>query len=139
MHCLPLLVASTTEYTFPLALSLVRHVRNNNNQTMSQLFRSAVINNPVVQEVQETANKVLIHAKKEVHALISKCKPATYCRKRATELALQSAPTKEAYLQILAQNVCYHQWGDGYILPSSERFQMAAYKVQRHFHFADGI
>src|SRR5437867_2691674 len=56
-----------------------------------------------------------------------------------TELALKSAPTKEAYIQILAQKASYCNFKDKHALTKSDHFTCPAYQVQKTISYPNGI
>lgn len=77
--------------------------------------------------------------KKEGHALRNKFKRAELPPKMVVELSLKSAPTKEAYLQILAQEASYQAWEKGYVLMPSEHFVNPLYQIENMIQFPEGI
>jgi hypothetical protein len=56
-----------------------------------------------------------------------------------TELALKSAPTKEAYIQILAQKASYCNFKDKHPLTKSDHFTCPAYQVKKTISYPNGI
>jgi pimeloyl-ACP methyl ester carboxylesterase len=54
-------------------------------------------------------------------------------------LALRSAPNKEAYLQILAQDGVYRNWKSGSSLPRSTHFDCPQFQVKRVLEFPEGL
>lgn len=76
---------------------------------------------------------------KEGQSLRNKFKKAELPPKMIVELSLKSAPTKEAYLQILAQEASYYKWEKGYVLMPSEHFVNPLYEIENTIQFPEGI
>lgn len=56
-----------------------------------------------------------------------------------TRLALQNAPNKEAYLQVLAQQAVYNKHHDGHLFTTSNLFASPQYELKKTISYPEGI
>ena len=75
----------------------------------------------------------------EYETLRGRFKKQELSSKLLCELALKSAPNKEAYYQILVQDAAYLDWSDGTILMPSEHFVNPLYQIKKTIEFPHGI
>lgn len=94
-------------------------------QTIVQCFK----------EMQEVATIL----GQEYETLRARCQKKELSSRLLCELALKSAPNKEAYYQILVQNATYLDWPDGTIMMPSEHFVNPLFEIKKTIKFPHGL